>query len=188
MIEIELKFKIEENQINSILENLQRIGFSFGHSRFYEKTVMFDNKDKIMQKTDGRIRLRSSGDLIELGYKKPLTREGIKKEIEYEVSVSDFELTEKILKEMGFYPTTSYERYRTLLIDNNKTKVTIDEYPFAVFIEIEGEENKIIEIASKLDLNLKKNLTDACDTLFQQWRKERGLPFKPHMRFEDYDK
>ena len=56
------------------------------------------------------------------------------------------------------------------------------------FIEIEGEENKIIEIASKLNLNLKKNLTDACDTLFQQWRKERGLPFKPHMKFEDYDK
>ena len=67
MIEIELKFKIEENQINSILENLQRIGFSFSHSRFYEKTVMFDNKNKIMQKTDGRIRLRSSGDLIEPG-------------------------------------------------------------------------------------------------------------------------
>ena len=55
--------------------------------------------------------------------------------------------------------------------------------------ELKGKlENKIIEIASKLNLNLKKNLTDACDTLFQEWRKERGLPFKPHMRFEDYDK
>lgn len=188
MIEIELKFEIERKEIENLLIRLQKYKFSFVGDRTYEKTVMFDNKEQVMQKTDGRIRLRSSGDSAELCYKKPLTREGIKKEIEHEVVVSNFEITEKILNEMGFYPTTSYERYRILLIDHNKTKVMVDEYPFATFLEIEGAENNIIKIGSKLGLKLNKNLTDACDTLFQKWREARGLPFKPHMRFEDYDK
>jgi adenylate cyclase class 2 len=149
---------------------------------------MYDNPVGLMQNTDGRIRLRVSSKTVELSYKKPLTKEGIKKEIEYEVEVSDFDTTQKILEAMEFRPTTSYERYRTTLKNQDGTKAMIDEYPFAAFLEIEGNEEKIVALAQNLGFSMSENLAKPCDALFAEWRQSQGLPPKPHMLFSDYDK
>lgn len=189
MVEIEFKFQIKAQDIKKFIKRLKQLGGIVIKKRTCEKTIMYDNPQQIMQKTDGRIRLRISGKKCEFSYKKPLTRKGIKKEIEYEVEVSNFHIVEKILSMMKFTPVTSYERYRTTLQSKDKDiKVTIDEYPFANFVEIEGAEKKINELIQKLPFSFKDNLTESCDTLFQQWRKAKGLPFKPHMLFQDYNK
>jgi len=187
MVEIELKFQIKPKDAQKIIKLLKKAGYLVTQERTYEKTVMYDNPQRIMQKTDGRVRLRVSGKRSELSYKKPLTRDGVKKEIEYEAVVLNPDAIEKILEMMEFNPTTSYERYRTAL-KKDHIKVTVDEYPFANFIEIEGEEKEIKNLAKKLGFSLRDNLTDSCDTLFQRWRKGKGLPFKPHMLFKDHDK
>lgn len=188
MIEIELKYQIDKKKVKSLLDALKIMNFVVG-KRNYEKTVMFDNPDQTMQVTDGRIRLRQTGDSAELSYKKPITRNGIKREIEHEVIVSDFKITEKILKEMLFTPVSSYERYRITAKDfTEKIKVTIDEFPFADFIEIEGPEKLILSLSDELKLNKTKNLTKSCDTLFQEWRTVKGLDFKSHLLFNDFDK
>ena len=187
MIEIELKFLINQTQISDLSTKLVGIGFVLNKPRTYEISIMYDNERGTMQHTDGRIRLRRSVDRVELAYKKPLSREKIKKEIEDQIVVSSFEETQKILEAMGFFPTTSYERYRTEYV-LDKTKITFDEYPFVSFIEIEGEEKDIVEWANQLDLKLANNLTDSCDTLFTKWRGQKGLSPKPHMKFDDYDR
>lgn len=143
---------------------------------------MFDNKDGLMQKTDGRIRVRKSGREVEFCYKKPILRQGVKKEIEYEIVASSYDNLIKIISKMGFKKTTSYERYRTPY-EKNKVKVTIDEYPFAVFVEIEGEEKKIAKVAKELGFDKKDNLTDSCDSLFIKWRAKRGLKPTNDMKF-----
>lgn len=189
MIEIELKFQIDKKDTQKIIESLKSLGYVLEMPRVYEKTVMYDNPQRIMQTTNGRIRLRASGKKYELCYKKPIAHNGVKTEIEHEVKVSDFDTTKKILEMMEFTPATSYERYRTVLVSaDGAVKITIDEYPFSSFMEIEGGEENIKKIALDLGFDFKDNLTDPCDTLFQKWRKERGLPFKPHMLFKDYDK
>lgn len=188
MVEIELKFLINKNEISEVLGRLRQMDYIIG-PRNYEKTTMYDNPDQLMQSTDGRIRLRIAGENSELSYKKPLTRQGIKKEIEYEVVVSDHDTTQKILKEMQYMPVSSYERYRTTITNKkNGIKVTIDEFPFADFIEIEGKEKLIRSLAEALHLNIGDNITKSCDTLFQEWRKDNNLAFKAHMLFEDYNK
>lgn len=185
MIEVELKFKIEDPQ--ELIEKLVKLSAKTSKPRLYELSVMYDNDAGIMQEKDGRIRVRQTGDEVEFCYKKPLTREGIKKEIEYEVKVSELDDLVKIIKEMGFSETTSYERYRTeLLLD--EVKVTIDEYPFACFVEMEGEEPKITALSKRLGFKLGENLTASCDTLFTEWRLDRGKSPMPHMTFEGYDK
>jgi len=187
-LEIEYKFKIEnkkeiENTLNEIAEK--------SYDRQYQSNIMYDNKDGLMQTTNGRVRLRLLGDTGNkvLTYKKPLESvNGAKREIEYEINFSDKdEQIEKILNAMEFHITTSYERYRVEW-KIGKTHITIDEYPFADFIEIEGEQEDIEEIAKKLGLNFENALDKPADTLFQEWRKARGLGFKGEMRFEDYDK
>ncbi len=188
MIEIEFKFKVNKSAITRLIRKLMSLNFVFG-KRLYEKTVMYDNPAQIMQVTDGRVRLRQTGDSVELSYKKPLTREGIKKEIEYEVVVSDFDTTQKILAKLEFVPVSSYERYRTTVFSPDKiVKVTIDEFPFANYLEIEGDEKKIREVVDQLGFSPTDNITKSCDSLFQEWRIQRGLAFKPHMLFSDFDK
>ena len=163
-METELKFEIKNNQIQGINDKLQKIGFK-NNGRVYELNVMFDNPKQIMQISNGRIRLRQSGDKVILTYKKPVTREGIKQEIEYEVEVADFHNMEKILSMMEFNKTTSYERYRTYY-KKDSTQVMIDEFPYTNFIEIEGERNTIIKISQKLGFEIKDNLTESCDTIY----------------------
>lgn len=185
--EVELKFIIANKDEEKVFEKLALLGHQISRPRTYELSVMYDNPAGLMQKTDGRIRLRQSGDRIEFAYKKPITREGVKQEIEYEVEVSALEPLQKILKEMEFVPTTSYERYRTEFC-KDKLKITLDEYPFSTFLEIEGDEDGIIKVASDLGFDLANNLTDSCDTLFTKWRVARGLSPISHMRFDDHQR
>jgi adenylate cyclase class 2 len=181
-IEIELKFIVGDK--SKIIEKLHSLSSECITPRTYELSVMYDNQEGLMQNSDGRIRLRKSGDTTEFCYKKPLTREGVKQEIEYQVTVSNYEMLEKIVKEMGFSKTTSYERYRTTFHLHN-TQVTLDEYPFQDFLEIEGALDDITKAAELLGYSLGENLTDSCDTLFTNWRAEQGLPPTPHMIFDD---
>ena len=187
-IETEYKFKIENKE--NIIDILNRIAEK-SYDREYQSNIMYDNKDELMQKTNGRVRLRYLGDdgRKVLTYKKPLESvNGTKREIEYEINFNDKEeQIEKILNAMEFHITTSYERYRTEW-KMNDTHITLDEYPFANFIEIEGEQKNIEEVASILKLDFNKALDKPADTLFQEWRKEHNLSFKGQMRFEDYDK
>lgn len=185
MIEVELKFPLEDVDSSRIV--LQKLGFVIDQKRGLEINTMFDNKSGLMQQSNGRIRLRKTIKGVEFCYKLPLVSEGIKRELELEVELSDYAIMESILEKMEYTPTTGYERYRTIL-SKDGVKVTIDEFPFASFLEIEGDEENIISVAGEIGFDLKDNLMKPCDTLFSEWREERGLPFKPYMRFEDYDK
>jgi adenylate cyclase class 2 len=182
-IEIELKFPLSISREDFLVQ----CGESAENAvRIYQKTVMFDNDQKLMEATNGRLRLRTHGDTVTLSYKRPLPSHQTKKEIEWETTVDSWDIGVNIIQAMGFYETTSYEKYRTSF-PYKDVKVEIDEYPFATFVEIEGDEDAIKSIATELGFDMSKALQESCDTLFAQWRKERGLSEKNHMRFEDYD-
>lgn len=106
-IEIELKFALFE-QPEVFLKRFSNPG-----KRTYQKTVMFDNSQGLMQKTNGRVRLRQDGEAVTLSYKLPLPSDTVKKEIEWETRVDSWEIGENLLKAMRFDETTSYEKYRT---------------------------------------------------------------------------
>lgn len=186
-VEIEYKFVLQKPEADFI-NDLQNLGYTVGEKK-YEKTVMYDNVDQLMQVTDGRIRLRKSGDKYSLSYKKPLPKkEGEpKREIEYETIVGDFDTIDKIFETIGVKPSSSYEKYRTK-IEEDGVQITIDQYPFQTFIEIEGEENKIKNIAQKLKFNLEEHIHLPADTLFNLWRKSKGLAETMHMSFDNYNK
>lgn len=188
-IEVELKFSLKGKDLE-ILE--QQLIWLWLHKlwRKYEKTSMYDNRDFLMQKTDGRIRLRISWEKYEISYKKPIKDESwIKKEIEYNCSIEHPENLSKILNTMDYHEVSSYERYRSTFINNDHTvNITIDEFPFDTFLEIEWDEEIIIEYANKLWLSLKENITKPCDTLFNERRRSQWMEEKMIMNFDSYDK
>ena len=186
-IEIELKFKINDNQIKKIINNPDITA----EKEVHQKTMMFDNADKLMEHTDGRIRLRQQGNKISLSYKRPLPSAGNeKKEVELETEVGNFEVMSNILRTMGYAPTTSYEKYTTFfkLKGQPEIHIEIQKYPFETFLEIEGSKEEIEKTAKQLGFDTKDALVKPADTLFIEWRMAKGLIFKPHMTFKDYDK
>lgn len=184
MIEIEYKFPLSDQ--SSLIEKLESLSAVCTKPRTYELSVMYDNPERLMKTTNGRIRVRKSGSLVEFCYKKPISHNGIKQEIEHQVSVDDHDSLVEILTAMQFTLATSYERYRTEY-ELEGAKVSIDEYPFGQFLEIEGSESAILRVATMLDCDMETNRTESCDTLFRLWREERGLQFVPHMKFADYN-
>ena len=58
MIEIELKHKI--NDLEDIRQKIIAAGLEMDSERAYEKLVMYDNPQGLMQEKDGRIRVRTS--------------------------------------------------------------------------------------------------------------------------------
>lgn len=187
-IEVEYKFEVENK--DALISSLDKKTKN-KKNREYQSNIMFDNPQRLMQATDGRIRVRVLGKSSNktLTYKKPLvSKNGAKREIEYEIKFTDTNgQIEKILKAMEFIPSSSYERYRTEWKIGN-AHITLDEYPYSDFIEIEGQQDQIEKIAKELGFRLRDGLTKPADTLFQEWRRGKGLPFKPHMRFNDFDK
>lgn len=61
MVEIESKFKVED--VSEILKVLDEKGFT-SDGGFFEKTVMYDNKEELMKRSNGRARLKVSGDNV----------------------------------------------------------------------------------------------------------------------------
>jgi adenylate cyclase class IV len=184
-IEMELKFEVTPEDIERIKKD-KRVILS---EEVYQSTTMFDNFNQLMEYTGGRVRLRIQGNKATFSYKKRLPSEGIeKKEIEFETEVGNVESMVNILRMMGYAPTTSYEKYVAIGDIDGLTTIEIQRYPFAMFVEIEGEKDEIKEAAKKLGFDIKNSLSKPVDTLFCEWRSSKGLPFKPHMTFSDYDK
>jgi predicted adenylyl cyclase CyaB len=186
--EVELKFKIKKSGVNYLRSQLQKLALF--QSSTFEIMVMFDNKEMALNKLDARLRLKLSRNLIdnsqsaELSYKRLRTRGEVKVEEEIETRVESYNETYSLLKKIGFYPVSSYERFRETYRYGDLT-LTLDIFPLGIYLEIEGERKKITKIAQKLGFNLKNNLTESCDTLDDMERKKRKMPSVDHIVFKD---
>lgn len=188
MIETELKLQI--GLVEAFRGKVLTIGKEV-EERTHELTVMYDNQQTLMQITDGRLRVRtktnSKGSLIVLSYKKPLNREGIKQEIEHETHVEDKESLERILENIGFFPVSSYERYRTnfLVEDHDQSAlVSLDELPFGNYVEIEGNDIDFIQqVAISLGLNPQDHLENSYDGIYNALEFAKGNNPNPHIKF-----
>jgi adenylate cyclase class IV len=157
---------------------------------------MFDNEQKTMDSVDARLRVRlisetreSQDKHIQLTYKRRLSVEnGIKKEeeieVEFDTNADDFI---KILNKMGYKRTTSYERYREIFVTTNHIKITYDEFPYGVVLEIEGEESDLIVLENELGLSKEGRYALSCDDLYCELCQQEGKEPKKDISFDDAD-
>ncbi len=112
------------------------------------------------------MRLRDEGDKVVLTYK--IKTEGEHAD-EAEVVVSDFQSTKSILESVVCPPNSYQENFREIYM-LNELEVAIDTWPFLDPVcEIEGESNeKIFELAKKLNLNIEKSMSSNVTTVYYQ--------------------
>jgi predicted adenylyl cyclase CyaB len=148
-IEIEKKYRLKSEERERLLARLIETGAERVASEFEENTIYtggnLDPKRSIL-----RVR-RVEGAAI-LTYKKRFpSASAIKHQREEETHVNNPEALVAILDALGYRPALVYEKRRETWRLAGAV-VVVDELPFGLFAEIEGEENAIREAERILEL------------------------------------
>ncbi|HEX8493750.1 MAG TPA: class IV adenylate cyclase [Pyrinomonadaceae bacterium] len=148
--EIEKKYRLTLEQRDALSRRLRQVGATL-HCREFEENTMYagvglDPRRQVL-------RLRRVGGAAVFTYKeRHESASAIKRHREDETRVEDATALASILEALGYRPTLVYEKRRSTW-HIRQTEVVLDELPFGLFVEIEGEENDITEIENLLDLS-----------------------------------
>ncbi len=146
-IEIEKKYRLTQKQREEVRERLPQIGAKRVGEEFEVNTLYTGDAIELGQAV---LRLRRVDDRALLTYKERMgSRSDIKEQLELETSVDNPEALEFILEALGYYPALVYEKRRETW-RLGATEIVVDELPFGLFMEIEGEEQSIHDIESNL--------------------------------------
>lgn len=147
MIEIEKKYRLTKQQQMAVRQRLSEIGARYRGEEFEENTLY---NSETIEMNHSVLRLRRAGKNATLTYKERFpSASSIKHQREDETLVADPEAMDAILDGLGFAPMLVYEKRRqTWLL--GKAEIVLDELPFGLFMEIEGEEKEIRDVEKKL--------------------------------------
>jgi adenylate cyclase class 2 len=146
-LEIEKKYRLSKKQREAVLLRLPKLGATRKGEEFEENTLYAGEN---LDVGSAVLRLRRIGKRGILTYKERLqTTSSIKHQREDETRVDDPEAMELILEVLGFTPALVYEKRRETW-QLGKTEIVLDELPFGLFMEIEGTEQGILDVESKL--------------------------------------
>ncbi len=146
-IEIEKKYRLTRKQRAEVLQRLPKIGAKRKGEDFEVNTLYAGEALDLGRSV---LRLRRIGKRGILTYKERFpTRTDIKHQREDETRVDDPDAMELILEALGFTPGLIYEKHRETWTLGT-AEIVVDELPFGLFMEIEGAEQEIRDIESKL--------------------------------------
>ncbi len=183
--EIELKFPVSDSEaLQSLLPGL---GFHLETPRTFEHNTLYDSPARDLRVRTQLLRLRQYGNICTLTHKRlpdddPLTSTRYKTRIETETTVADGNAMAEILKQLGYVPAFTYEKYRTEWshpISPDSTTLAhlvIDETPIGIYAELEGPPTWIDQALIDLHIDPATCLTDSYGKLFIDWKQRTGHP------------
>lgn len=143
----EIEVKILDIDKNKVIKKLEELGAK----KIFEGNVhasYFDFHDERLDKDDSFLRLRKKGNLVELTFKKVISREKAKIMQEDEVVVNNFENMTKILKDLGLIELRiDAKKYRISYdLDNVHFEIdSPDDIP--TYLEVEAPDLEKLKIA-----------------------------------------
>ncbi len=173
MKEIEAKFYISDRE--KLEDRLVSMGAEMVLPRALEYNLRFDTPEGDLYNAKQLLRLRRS-HTVTLTYKSaPDEVDGTSQRTEIETEVGDFQSAQMLLETLGYQVAGIYEKFRTTY-QYDGLSIVVDELPYGVFVEIEGEEvGGIQQAAEKLGLDWKTNITNNYLLLFEQLQENTGI-------------
>jgi adenylate cyclase class 2 len=173
LIETEVKFKIEN--LSELEEKIKLIKGKELHRNVFQKTVMMDTIDEQLTKKGVSFRVRDGEKkIMTVKIKLQESDKRFKERQELEIEVSNVELAEKMMFELGFTKKLIMEKYRTEY-ELVGTILALDKLPFGNYLEIEGDKDSIEEAIRILKLENEDRITDTYWHLFDDYKKENNL-------------
>lgn len=150
-IEIEKKYRLTPERLEPLREKLEGVGADGRGSAEFEENVIYTGPG--LDPARRVLRLRRKGERAVFTFKeRDLSGSSIKRQREEETEVSDAGALASILEALGYRPVLVYEKRRETWHVAG-AEVVIDELPFGLFVEIEGDETRIIEAEKLLGLD-----------------------------------
>jgi adenylate cyclase, class 2 len=182
-VEIEAKIKVKD--LAEIERKLKAAGAGLKAGRVYERNVRYEDAVESLTPAGRVLRLRQD-TRARLTYKEPHESAGDREwtRTELEVTVSDFDTADLLLKKLGFHPSWVYEKYRTTY-ELEDCEVVLDEMPFGAFVEAEGEPDAIERALRALGLADAPRITASYSDLFFRVKERLKLSVRD-LTFENF--
>jgi adenylate cyclase, class 2 len=177
--EIKLQFSGPEEARAAILA----AGATPIRSRRLQEDCLLDTSDEGLRRRRCVLRIRMEGGRSHITFKGPVQPSTMKLRQELETVVADGELLLRLFEELGYHVWFRYQKFREEFASADVI-VALDETPVGTFVEIEGTEHGITDMAQALDRTPNDYLLDSYRGLFARHCQEHGRPLGD-MIFED---
>jgi predicted adenylyl cyclase CyaB len=167
--EIEIKFKIEEN--DNIRNKLLELG-GVPQNPYEQTTYGFFSYDSIEKGIFPRIR-DEHGKIILTVKVRPKKKTDYFERKEYSMEILNVDDGVEIMKSIGYDQVRIFKKNREEW-KFDKVEVVLDKLYFGTYIEIEGPKEEIEKMVKKLDFEKKERITKAYLGLEDDYLKEKN--------------
>jgi adenylate cyclase class 2 len=144
-------------------------------SRHFEDNHLLDFRDKKLQSEQSLLRVRFAENQVVLTYKGPPRAEGVfKTREELETKLENGATMHQILERLGMHVCFRYQKYRQEF-ELEGVRVAVDETPIGNYAELEGSEQRILDLAHKIGLAETQFLRSSYYTLYQEYCRKKGI-------------
>ena len=182
-VAIETEVKISIGDAPEFVRSLGRMNPVETAPRHFEDNFLLDYPDRRMYSKRSLVRVRMTDHGSFLTFKgQPREAGKFKSREEVESRVEDGLAVLRVLKELGLRTWFRYQKYRHEYkvsasgIAGAVVIVAVDETPIGNFVEFEGTEAGIQEIAAAMGFSEADYLRDSYYALYSQSCNERGVP------------
>jgi adenylate cyclase class 2 len=176
--EIKLRFDSAEAARTAVLAT----GAVSIRGRRLQEDCLLDTADETLHHRRCVLRVRMESGKSLVTFKGPVQPSDMRLREELETIVGDGPLLLRILEELGFCVWFRYEKYREEFVLDDVI-VAVDETPLGTFVEIEGGDRGIADMAVALGRGPADYVLDSYRGLFCAHRRGLGLP-ATHMLFD----
>jgi adenylate cyclase class 2 len=169
--EIKLRFPDADAARDAILA----AGATPLRARRLQEDSLLDTSDERLRTRRCVLRVRVESGKSSVTFKGPVQPSLMKLREELETMVADGPLLIHIFEELGFHVWFRYEKYREEFVLDDVV-VAVDETPVGVFVEIEGGDRGIEEMAVALGRRPEDYLLDSYRRLYLLDCEQRGVP------------
>jgi adenylate cyclase, class 2 len=179
-LEIEVKLACDD------LGRLTRAGveLQLSRPRHFEDNWLLDDDRQTLFTQGAALRVRSvegRGWVTFKGVAQETARSPLKVREEIESAVSDPEKMIVVFERLGYHRAFRYQKFRTtykIQLDGAALEVAFDETPMGNFIEIEGDERRVLGILERAGFTAADSIRESYPELQAKRCRARGVPLE----------
>ena len=180
---LEREIKLRFNSAEAARAAVLAAGATPVRVRRLQEDCLLDTADDLLRRRRSVLRVRMESGKSFLTFKGPVQPTIVKLRQELETVIGDGPVLVRILEELGFRVWFRYQKYREeFALDD--VIVAVDETPVGVFVEIEGGDLGIAEMAQALGRGPADYLLDSYRGLFVRHCEQHGVA-PTDMLFDD---
>ena len=162
----ETEIKVEIQNPEDFCGSLQVFQPRIISARHFEDNYLLDFPDKTLLSAKSLFRIRQAGEKAILTFKGPPKEEGIfKTREELETGLDDGTLALQIFERLGMSEWFRYQKYRREF-EVSGVIVAVDETPIGNYVELEGSETAIYDLARRMELEESRFIRHSYYTLY----------------------